>query len=131
MSATATALSAYARASAETASPHEIVRMAYERVLTACDRATHARDAQYRGWIQTFHDETIRAQAILAELASVLAVNHPDPAVADLSNQLDDLYRYCNGELMRANVAKDSQPLGAVSMVIDGLRDAWVNQDLS
>ena len=39
MSAPAAALATYARSSAATASPFEVVRMAYERVITACDRA--------------------------------------------------------------------------------------------
>ena len=127
MSATATALSAYAQASAATASPHEIVRMAYERILTACDRATAAAGSRSRGWIQLFHDETVRAQAILAELMSVLAVDHAEEAVADLSKQLDELYRYCLSQLLDANMAKSAEPLRAVHMVIDGLRDAWVS----
>jgi flagellar biosynthetic protein FliS len=130
MSATATALSAYASASASTASPHEIVRMAYERVLTACDRSTAASTIRSSGWIQTFHDETVRAQAILAELMSVLAIDHVDEAVSSLSRQLDDLYSYCIAQLVDANLAKDPTPLKAVHMVIDGLHDAWVNQEM-
>jgi flagellar biosynthetic protein FliS len=131
MAATTEALAAYARSSATTASPSEIVRMAYERVLTACDRSETAATERPAGWVQVFHDESTRAQAILFELSSVLAMNHPDPAVAELSRQLADLYQFARAELVRANLAKSAEPLASVRMIIDGLRDAWTTSVLS
>lgn len=119
------ALSAYARSSATTADPAEVVRMAYERVVTACDRATEADRARPADWMQRFHDETTRAQAILLELTGVLAVSHADPAVASMANDLAGLYYFCIRELTAANVAKDPAPLADVREVIDGLLDAW------
>jgi flagellar biosynthetic protein FliS len=126
MSTTAAAFASYAQSSAATASPHEIVRMAYERIITACDRAELAERSRPGDWLQTFHDETVRAQAILVELATGLAVHHSDPEVAELSERLDSLYRYSLEQLTTSNMAKSSTPLTAVRMVIDGLRDAWV-----
>lgn len=119
------ALSAYARSSASTARPAEVVRMAYERVVTACDRATDAATERDAGWLQRFHDETSRAQAILVELAGMLAAGSADPAVAAMARDLGDLYLFCIDRLTGANVAKDAAPLAAVRAAIDGLRDAW------
>lgn len=117
--------SAYARSSAATASPAEVVRMAYERIITACDRATDAATNHGDGWVQRFHDETTRAQAILDELASVLAVAHVDPAVAAMSHDLAAIYAHASLELANANVRKDPAPLVGVRAAIAGLLDAW------
>jgi flagellar biosynthetic protein FliS len=125
MAATSAAFAAYARSSVTTASPSEIVRMAYERILTACDRAEAAASSKQSGWVQTFHDETTKAQAILAELQSVLAIHHPDRDVADLSRQMDDLYRFASSELVKSNLDKSAERLAGVRIVIGGLCDAW------
>lgn len=100
--------------------------MAYDRVITACDRATAAATQQPTGWRQTFHDESVRAQSILIELSSVLQVKHPDPDVAAMSNQLAALYRFTIDQLVRANLQKDATQLHVARATIDGLRDAWV-----
>lgn len=122
------ALASYAQASASTAGPGEIVRMAYERVITACNRAQQVHSDAPGDWMQTFHDETLRGQAILVELSAGLAIKHGDSAVVDLANHLGDLYRFCIDELVDANVYKDPQPLDDVRMVIGGLLDAWVRR---
>jgi flagellar protein FliS len=120
------ALATYAHASAATASPQEVVRMAYERVITACNRAEQAEENQPDNWLQIFHDEMVRGQAILLELMSGLALAHPDPVVTDLAQHLDQLYRFAIDQMIDANLDKDPRPLDAVRMIIDGLRDAWV-----
>lgn len=100
--------------------------MAYDRVITACDRATSAATQQPEGWRQGFHDEMVRAQAILVELMSVLQVKHQDPAVAELSSQLASLYDFAIDGLVRANLEKRVDVLAGVRSVIEGLREAWV-----
>jgi flagellar secretion chaperone FliS len=126
MSARSAALATYAQSSAATASPHEVVRMAYDRVITSCDRAELAERERGQNWLQVFHDETIRAQLILLELSAGLALNHPSPDVVALSNQFDCLYEYAIQELVRANTQKSADPIPVVRMVVDGLRSAWV-----
>ena len=126
MSVRAAALATYAQSSAATASPHEVVRMAYDRVITACDRAELAERERADNWMQVFHDETIRAQLILLELSTGLALNHQNPDVVALSNQFDSLYSYAIQELVQANTQKSVDPIDAVRMVVDGLRSAWV-----
>lgn len=126
MSMQTVAHSQYARAAAVTASPAEVVRMAYERIIAACDRATLAHLTPGGSWLQIFHDETVRAQAILMELASVLAVGHPNPAVDEMAKSLDGIYAFAAQQLATANIEKSAEPLRAVRRMIDGLRDAWV-----
>ncbi len=125
MAPTAGAFAAYTSSSAVTAGPNEVVRMAYDRILTACDRAESAREARIDVWLETFHSECVRAEDILVELAGMLATTHEEPAVAELAGQLYGLYGFCHSRLVEANVTKDSEPLAAVRSTIGPLRDAW------
>jgi flagellar secretion chaperone FliS len=127
MSPQAVAFAQYAQSAAATASPSEIVRMAYQRVLTACDRSAAAVNERPANWLQVFHDETIRAQQILLELSAGLALHHADPEVVEMALSMDSLYEYAMHQLMQANVEKSAEPLYAVQLVIGGLLDAWVH----
>jgi len=100
--------------------------MAYDRVITACDRAATAVATTPAGWRAVFHDETVRAQSILIELMSVLQTEHADADVAEMSRQLAALYRFTIDQLVRANVEKKAKHLGPARSTIEGLRDAWV-----
>ena len=101
--------------------------MAYQRVLTACDRSAHAVTQQPANWLQVFHDETVRAQQILLELSAGLALHHADAEVVEMAESLDSLYEYSMHQLVQANVEKAAEPLYAVQLVIGGLLDAWVH----
>lgn len=100
--------------------------MAYDRVVTACDRAEVAERDRASNWVQVFHDETIRAQTILLELTAGLALNHANADVAAMSRHLDSLYHFAIQELVYANTQKSPDEIIAVRRMIDGLRDAWV-----
>jgi flagellar biosynthetic protein FliS len=119
------AYAAYASASSATASPVEVVRMAYARIITACDRMKLAAETKRGGWVETFNAEAIRAQAILVELTGMLALGHVDADVALLSDRLASIYLYCREQLVLANVAKDPKRLPTVRSAIDGLHSAW------
>lgn len=116
---------AYAASSATTASPAEIVRMAYARIVTACDRMTRAAETKLTGWIETFNAESIRAQALLLELTGMLAIGSDNPEVAELAGSLGALYRFCIEELVAANCAKNGKRCAFVRSTIDGLGSAW------
>jgi flagellar biosynthetic protein FliS len=125
MSPTAGAYANYASSSVATAGPNEVVRMAYDRILTACNRAETVFEAPSAGWLETFHSECVRAEDILVELAGMLATEHDDEAVAELAGQLYGLYGFCHARLVEANVMKDAAPLAAVRATIADLRAAW------
>jgi flagellar protein FliS len=127
MSPQAVAFAQYAQSAAATASPSEIVRMAYQRVLTACDRSAAAVTEHPANWLQIFHDETIRGQQILLELSAGLALHHADAEVVEMARSMDSLYEYAMHQLMQANIEKTAEPLYAVQLVIGGLLDAWVH----
>jgi flagellar biosynthetic protein FliS len=117
--------SAYAASSAATASPAEVVRMAYARIVTACDRMARAAESRRTGWIETFNAESLRAQALLIELTGMLAVDSENADVATLATSLGALYRFCIEELVAANCAKDGRRCAFVRSTIDGLGSAW------
>jgi flagellar secretion chaperone FliS len=116
---------AYAASASSTASPAEVVRMAYARIVTACDRMTLAAETRRSGWVEQFHTEAVRAQRLLAELTGMLALTSDDPEVASLAGNLAALYRFCIDELVAANIAKDARRCGAVRSTVDGLGSAW------
>ena len=128
MATTPSAIAAYAKSSAVTASPQEIVRMAYDRIVTACDRGRARPATEPAGWRQLFHDETVRAQSILIELSSVLQVEHRDPEVAEMSSSS----RPSTGSPSTSSCGRTSRRTRSISAparsTIDGLRDAWVTQ---
>jgi flagellar protein FliS len=117
--------SAYASSSAATASPAEVVRMAYARIVTACDRMARASEGRRTGWIETFNAESLRAQALLLELTGMLSLKSDVPEVAELAGNLASLYRFCIDELVAANLAKDVERCAFVRSTIDGLGSAW------
>ncbi len=117
--------SAYAASSTATASPAEIVRMAYARIVTACDRMVRAAETRKTGWIETFNAESLRAQALLLELTGMLSVDSDNAEVAGLAGNLAALYRFCIDELVAANLAKDSRRCAFVRSTVDGLGSAW------
>ena len=125
MAPTAGAFAAYTSSNAVTAGPNEVVRMAYDRILTSCDRAESAHETRVSVWLETFHSECVRAEDILAELAGMLATKHEDEAVAELAGQREGLYDFCHAQLVSANITKDPAPLGTVRSTISSLRDAW------
>lgn len=118
-------LTAYAASSTITASPAEIVRMAYARIVTACDRIGRAAASKPAGWIETFNAESLRAQALLMELRGMLAMDSENADVKALANNLSDLYTFCHDELVAANIAKDGTRCAFVRSTIDGLGSAW------
>ena len=117
--------SAYAASSAATASPTEVVRMAYARIVTACDRMARAAESRRTGWIETFNAESLRAQALLIELTGMLSIDSDSHEVATLAANLGALYRFCIDELVAANCAKDGRRCAFVRSTIDGLGSAW------
>lgn len=116
---------AYAKSTAATASPAKIVLMCYQRILTACDRMEEAATHRPSGWIQVFHDECIRAEQIITELAGMTDRESSDRAVAEMSKNLVDLYVFCLRELAEANASKDPAKLATVRDTIGDLADGW------
>ncbi len=107
----------YAQDSVGTASPAQLLVMLYDRLnkdLMMAEHATKAND------VPMAHENLVHAQEIITELATTL-----DTSVWEGGEQLRLIYEFCNDELLRANVDKDTKRIQGVRRVIDPLRDAW------
>ncbi len=110
---------AYLKSAIETASPERLVLALYDGAIAATTRASEALEAG--GDPEGAHRELVRAQSIVLELRMALDLDRGGEIAANLAS----LYAFCLERLIRANVAKDPEPLGAVLRVLEDLRDAW------
>jgi len=111
------AADAYKTASVETAPPLKIVRMLYEGALRFLSRAEKAGldTPEGRAWMG-------RTDAIVKELRVSL-----DPSRdAEICEQLEGLYLFCEDEFARAMVDQDATGVVNAREVLEILMDAWV-----
>ena len=111
------AADAYKSASVETAPPLKIVRMLYEGALRFLSRAETAgvETSEGRAWIG-------RTDAIVKELRVSL-----DPSRdAEICEQLEGLYLFCEDEFARAMTEQDATGVANAREVLEILMDAWV-----
>lgn len=108
----------YRQTQAQTASPTQLVVMLYEGLVRFCTAADVAIRA---GEVASAHDNLVRAQAIVAELAGSL--NHQQGG--EIATNLARLYDYCYRRLVEANVRKDSTIVIEVRGLMSELLPAW------
>jgi flagellar protein FliS len=117
------AASAYHRVSIETgvasASPHQLVEMLFDALLTA---VASARVALSKGDISTKGRQIGRAIRFIDEgLKPSLDLEKG----GDLAANLNGLYGYCALRLTEANLKNDDVALADVMRVIETLADGW------
>lgn len=117
--ATTSRADAYRANSVGTASPARLVGMLYDGVLAGLVRAERALGDQN---LNAAHDELIRCQDIVAELAASLDVG----SGGEVASGLASLYEFCQRQLVEANLRKDASSLGPVVSVFQELREAWL-----
>jgi flagellar secretion chaperone FliS len=108
----------YRTAATDTAGPAQLVLMLYDGVLVRLEIAAEAIEA---GRPEAAHIALIKAQAIVDELNVTLDVEQG----GKLADNLRELYLYCSGRLIDANLAKDPAIIAEVGTHLTGLRDAW------
>ena len=54
-----------------------------------------------------------------------LMVSHGMEKGSEIADKLFALYRFCNNELMDANIRKDPEPMRSVRTMLSDLRGAW------
>jgi flagellar protein FliS len=104
----------------DTAGPAQLVLMLYDGALAAIGRAQVALAAND---IAGSHDELLKSQEIVAELAASLDVTRG----GDIATSIGSLYDFCQRGLISANLRKSDEPLPAVVEILAGLRDAWLS----
>ena len=110
--------SAYLESQVLSASPLQLVVLAYEGAIDAVRSArTHLLNKQ----IFERSRSITKAQCILTELQKSLDHNHG----GDLAGQLDRLYRYMHGRLREANFRQMEEPLAEVEKLLGTLAGSW------
>ena len=90
----------------------EMIVILYEMTLAYLDEAESALN---EGEIKAFREALRKIRGCLGELIASLNLDY------ELAARLLSLYLYCNRELAKADVRKDSEHIGHVRMVIDKL----------
>jgi flagellar protein FliS len=112
------AYQAYRQTQAQTAEPGELIVMLYRgavRFVAAGIEAIESHD------IPGAHNNLVRAQAIIEELAETLDTKRG----GQLASNLLSIYAFLNRQLVQANLRKDPQPAREVERLLRELLPAW------
>lgn len=113
----------YRTASVENAPPIQIIRMLYEGAIRFLDQASRLDPKDPKSG---YPEAIARVDDIVVELRLAL-----DKDVgADVGDNLERLYLYCEDELGRASMERTTEPLPNVRTVLEILLDAWQQVDV-
>lgn len=112
-------LSTYRQTEVQSRTPLELVVMLYDGGLAFIHQA---RTAIERKDIPARRDATTRALAIVSQLQSTLNME----AGGDVARQLDELYSWVTGRILKATMDNSVEPLDEAARVLVMLRDSWV-----
>lgn len=94
----------------------ELIVILYEMIL---EYITEAKAALANQEIPAFREALRKVRGCLRELNLSLNLDY------ELAGRLLSLYMYCNRELTKADIRKEEEPMGHVSMVISKLLEAY------
>jgi flagellar protein FliS len=117
MSTRTTLRNRYAEDAVLTVPPAQLVVMLYDRLVRDLVEAEEAIGARN---LAEASDQLVHAQDIVMELHSGLK-----PELWSGGPGLASLYLWLHGELIAANVAKDTGRVAAARRLVEPLRDAW------
>lgn len=112
------AKNSYLKNQVMSASPNKLIEMLYQGAIKSvkiAEIAIENNDAK------NAHKELVRAQDILMELKNSLNTE----VESDVTSNLESLYDFMNGRLVKANVNKDQALLPPVVTMLTELLDAW------
>lgn len=112
--------STYRQTQVQSRTPLELVVMLYDGGLKFL---AQTRDAIERGDIRARHTASTRALAIVNELQSTLNMEQG----GDIARQLDELYAYVNGRILKAAAENAVGPVDEAARVLETLRESWVS----
>ena len=112
-------LSTYRQTEVQSRTPLELVVMLYDGGLAFLHQA---RAAIERNDIPARREATTRALAIISQLQSTLNME----AGGDVAVQLDELYSWVTGRILKATMDNRAEPLDEAARVLAMLRDSWV-----
>jgi flagellar secretion chaperone FliS len=115
--AAAAAKERYLRERVQTASPAELTAMLFDHCVGSLRAALRSQEA---GDHLAAGPRLLKAQDIIMELRTTL-----NPEAGPLAGQLDALYTYAYGQLVKANVSRDLAATREVLEIVEPLQTAW------
>ncbi|KQO98227.1 flagellar export chaperone FliS [Leifsonia sp. Leaf264] len=111
------ALKAYKRSANQSATPRQIVLMAYDRLMLDLERAKAAQEEQ--NWAEA-HNQLVHAQALVTELQIALDVD-----AWDGGERLYAIYEYVSQSLVKANINRNITLTEECLVLIGEIHEAW------
>jgi flagellar secretion chaperone FliS len=113
---------AYKSAAVTTATPGQLVLMLFDGALRFLSAALYGFELEGVGErIEQINNNTIKTQKILRELQGSLDLK----VGGEFAQRMYALYDYMVEQLIRANLAKDPEPIRLVERLLREIRDAW------
>lgn len=114
----------YQRTQVDTASPAKLVVMLYDGAIRFLRQG---QSAMQRGDREGQHQCLVRAQRIIAELASSLDME----AGGEIAANLMALYQFMHEQLVLANLQDDVNKVQKVREMLESLREAWAQVEVA
>lgn len=112
----------YKAAAIGTATPGQLVLMLFDGALRFLSTALHGFEIENLGQrFEQVHNNLLKTQRILRELQCSLDLQ----AGGEFAVTMHALYEFMLGELVKANLKKDPEPIRSVERLLTELRDAW------
>lgn len=105
-------------AKVESASPHGLISMLYDGLLT---RISQAKNGMLAGNFEQKGVNVTKALNILGGLAGSLDPHHSP----ELAERLGELYDYCQRRLLDASAQRDAEGFDEVASLIRDIKEAW------
>lgn len=113
---------AYKSVAVTTATPGQLVLMLFDGALRFLSAALHGFEMEGVGQrIEQINNNTIKTQKILRELQCSLDLK----VGGEFAQRMYALYDFMIEQLIRANLAKDPEPIRLVETLLGEIRDAW------
>jgi flagellar protein FliS len=108
----------YRQTQAQTAAPGELVVMLYQGAIRFVGAGI---DGMENNDVPLAHNNLVKAQAIVTELADTLDLENG----GDMARNLASIYDYLRRRLVEANLTKNVQPAREVQALLRDLLPAW------
>ena len=119
---TAAASNRYLAEKVMTATPAQLIGMIYDVAVRSLDAA---RTAAIEGNRPEATRHVLKAQDAITELRCSLQTESGDGAVTKMATNLDSIYEYVFGRLVKASFGKTDSAIDECHRLIVQLRDAW------
>jgi flagellar protein FliS len=108
---------AYAQSSVMTATPEQLVVMAYDGTIRSLRQSA---EAMRRGDRERARNRMRNAEGLIDELNNAL-----DMSYGEIPARLRSIYLYCKRLLIQANVNGDPEPIDVTVQLLSTLRESW------